>query len=219
MLNHGTDDSSCFSTFLSRSTRPTSSKSSSTSAPRLLKASKSRYTAPSLLTIIITHNLSNSTSNNLILLVHQIIVITPPPVEEELWLKSSIARGRGGTSSNRLNHITKTYAAASRRVAEKCGVHCVDLYEAITSAAASGSGGKGKGKGDGEKEKETETEKGKEGEVKEGLGRYLNDGLHLSAEGNAVLVKRIKKLVRLKIPALDGDKLDFDFPNWSALFQ
>ncbi len=48
--------------------------------------------------------------------------------------------------------------------------------------------------------------------------KFLEDGLHLSAEGNQFLFHQLKDLIIANFATLNADKMDFDFPHWTAFY-
>lgn len=90
------------------------------------------------------------------------MLITPPPILPELWAKSLAGFTGQPPVIDRSVEQTAAYAGAVKDVAEELGVPVVDAWTALT-------------------------ERAKQNEVS--LASYLSDGLHLSAQGYAVVTE------------------------------
>lgn len=91
-----------------------------------------------------------------------VIFITPPPVDLEIRAKDCAARFPDWSweKMDREVERTRSYAEAVKEVASQVGVESVDVWTAITKEAQG---------------------------TAEGLGKYLVDGLHLTADGYSVV--------------------------------
>lgn len=123
-------------------------------------------------------------------LADQVVLVTPPPVSEPHRLEH--AKDTYGIDlvlgSERTNEVTKLYAMACVDVGEMCGVPVVDMWSVCM-------------------EKEPE----RYGDV------FLNDGLHLTAEGNALVYESIVSVLEKRLPGLKADCIPFDIPEYRDL--
>ncbi|GAA5900736.1 hypothetical protein JCM6882_007652 [Rhodosporidiobolus microsporus] len=119
----------------------------------------------------------------------QLVYITPPPVDAEAR-NAELASRDPPRAPDRDRERTRLFAEAVKDVARERGVPSVDVWSAVTREAEERDGGK--------------------------LGRYLGDGLHLTAEGYRVVTAEVVKMIERDLPHLHWDKLDQTFPHWTA---
>eukprot|EP00759_Apiculatamorpha_spiralis_P059191 PhF_6_TR9735/c0_g1_i1/m.14992 len=117
-----------------------------------------------------------------------VIVLSCPPMDPVKWLIAMKQKYGGGdsiTQSNRSNEATRTYAEAAKRVAAEVGVSFGDVYTAISNE--------------------------REGDYTS----LLSDGLHLNADGNAVMAKVVVEC--LNGLGLTPGLLPMDMPHHSEV--
>lgn len=123
-------------------------------------------------------------------LADHVVLVTPPPVSEPHRIQ--YAKDAYGIDlvlgSERTNAVTKQYAKACMDVGEMCGIPVVDMWGICM-------------------EKEPE----RYGDV------YLNDGLHLTAEGNRLVYDSIMRLIEETFPHLKASDMPCDIPEYRDL--
>lgn len=115
------------------------------------------------------------------------VLITPPPVRQD----------RDGDVPRRFSARTEEYAAACVAVAEEIGCPALDLHSAMNAQLSA----------DGVAPEL----------MQEGLDRYLNDGLHLNADGNKFVAEMVIATFKKHIPGLHPDELQKTYPHWTAV--
>jgi len=119
----------------------------------------------------------------------RILLLTPPPVNTHQWRvhREQQDPPRG---LDRDFEVTRTYAMAVKDVAAKDGVPVVDLWTKVWDAC---------------------------GHVEEKLSEYLYDGLHLNAQGYAIVFDEIIKSISDNYPELHYDNLRPVFELWDNI--
>ncbi|GAA6006397.1 hypothetical protein JCM10207_000627 [Rhodosporidiobolus poonsookiae] len=115
----------------------------------------------------------------------QLVYITPPPVDAETR-NSELASRDPPRGPDRDRERTRHFAEAVKAVAGEEGVPSVDVWSAITAKAE-----------------------------RDGLGKYLSDGLHLTREGYEVVTAEVIAMIERDLPHLHWDKLEQTFPHWT----
>ncbi|KAI8926900.1 SGNH hydrolase-type esterase domain-containing protein [Entophlyctis helioformis] len=127
----------------------------------------------------------------------RIVLITPPPLHEADW--AAYRKSQGGVLDRR-NSFARQYRDASIRVATALGVPYIDtwtvflgsdLADRIAATAELSAADDAK------------------------IVALFEDGLHFSAQGNALLYKAVKQLVKREWPHLDADSLPSVMPYWA----
>jgi len=116
-----------------------------------------------------------------------VVLLTPPPVSETHRIQH--AKDTYGIDlelgSERTNRVTKMYAQACVDVGEMCGVAVVDMWRACM-------------------EKEPE----RYGDV------FLNDGLHLTSQGNELVYESLMEVLKERFPV---ESMGIDVPEYRDL--
>ncbi|GAA6059519.1 hypothetical protein JCM10212_006017 [Sporobolomyces blumeae] len=115
------------------------------------------------------------------------VLITPPPVDADTR-NNELASRNPPRVPDRDSERTRQFAVAVKEVATEQGVYCVDVWTAIDDKIKSGEGS---------------------------MDKYLSDGLHLTADGYAVVTTEIAQLIIDHLPELHWDKLPQVFPHWA----
>ncbi|EPQ54261.1 SGNH hydrolase [Gloeophyllum trabeum ATCC 11539] len=117
----------------------------------------------------------------------RVILITPPPVNT-YQRGADLATRNPPLDLDRKFEVTQQYAEAVKEVGAKEGVPVVDIWSSIWEAA---------------------------GKVERDLSRYLNDGLHLNAEGYTFVYDGLLKTISESYPEIHPDNLEFVFAPWA----
>ncbi|TFK50102.1 SGNH hydrolase [Heliocybe sulcata] len=115
----------------------------------------------------------------------RVVLITPPPIAIKQW--NEVLAGQGEEPQGRSLDSAHRYAEATKEVGRKEGVPVVDAWTGIWEAC---------GKGE------------------EGLPRYFSDGLHLNANGYAVVYDALLKAISESYPEIHPDALGFVFADF-----
>lgn len=118
----------------------------------------------------------------------EVLMITPPPIAEGMRIEY-VRENYHGSELDRTNDRARTYADAVVDLARKLDVRALDLHAEMTEAAAGTSG----------------------------VDRFLNDGLHLSIEGNAFVASAVERELCLLMEVSSLDQVSEDHPEWSVL--
>ena len=121
-----------------------------------------------------------------------ILLLTPPPVCEAGRLRAQIERHGAENATGRAERTdaqARAYARACVAAGAACGVPVVDLWTAMTEAAA-----------------DTDSTVGT------AVGGFLSDGLHLNAVGNAFVAERVLASIAAHFPRLAPEALAWDGP-------
>ncbi|GAA5880735.1 hypothetical protein JCM3774_005694 [Rhodotorula dairenensis] len=116
----------------------------------------------------------------------QLLLITPPPVDASVRTADLAARDPP-RGPDRDAERTRLFAEAVKDVARDCKLPILDAWS-LVDAAASRDGG---------------------------LGKYLRDGLHLTAAGYQVVTDGLFNLIASELPHLHWSRLDQVFPHWT----
>ncbi|KZT29891.1 GDSL Lipase/Acylhydrolase [Neolentinus lepideus HHB14362 ss-1] len=123
----------------------------------------------------------------------RVILITPPPVNT-LQRGSLLAARDPPRVLDRDFDVTQQYAEAVKEVGKKEGVPVVDIWTSIWEAA---------------------------GKVEKDLSKYLNDGLHLNADGYAAPIQFVYdgliEAIKESYPEIHHEALEFVFPRWDEV--
>jgi isoamyl acetate esterase len=106
-----------------------------------------------------------------------------------LHQESADADGGGNSPGRRVNENTAKYAGACIEVAKRREVPCIDIYGRVSSHTKD----------------------------QNGLKRLLNDGLHLSGDGNAFVARTIYAELQAQVPKLSESELVRWFPVWGKV--
>jgi len=122
--------------------------------------------------------------------VEHIVLMTPPPVSEPHRIQHALDTfGITLESSERENMYTKMYVEACKCVGEKLGVPVLDLWSIFTEH------------GD------------------DWATALLNDGLHLTAQGNELVYNSLQSLIDKEFPGLTPENKPFDVPDYKSLAE
>ncbi|GAA5978686.1 hypothetical protein JCM10908_004446 [Rhodotorula pacifica] len=116
----------------------------------------------------------------------QLLLITPPPVDASVR-NADLANRDPPRGPDRDAERTRQFAEAVKDVAHTSGLPVLDAWSLIDAAA----------KRDG------------------GLGKYLNDGLHLTTAGYQVVTEGLFGLIESDLPQLHWSRLGQVFPHWT----
>ncbi|BGP53680.1 isoamyl acetate-hydrolyzing esterase [Rhodotorula sphaerocarpa] len=116
----------------------------------------------------------------------QLLLITPPPVDANTR-NADLANRHPPRQPDRDSERTRRFAEAVKEVALASKLPVLDAWGLIDQAAARDGG----------------------------LDKYLNDGLHLTADGYQVVTDGLFQLIGTELPHLHWDKLDQVFPHWT----
>lgn len=164
------------------------------------------------------------------------LLIGPPPCSGSTWAAACAARGRGD-GDGRGVALSRTYARAVVRVAERLRVPVVDLFgemrargvaaataEAAAMAATAGSSSSaaaamGVGNGGPPPLPPPLSPEAVDDATVAAAEEHLlgDDGLHLSAAGHAYVYERVVAVVSTALPALDVAALPRFAPDWREL--
>lgn len=116
----------------------------------------------------------------------QLLLLTPPPVDAPKR-NAELASRAPPRVPDRDAEATRQYAEAVKAVGAARGVAVVDTWTPIDALAR------------------------KEGS----LDRFLSDGLHLTADGYAVVTEAVTAAISTHLPELHWDKLGQIYPHWA----
>lgn len=114
------------------------------------------------------------------------VLVAPPPVQED----------REGPMPARLAARTQEYAAACVTLGKELACPVVDVHDEVMRRVRS------------------ECEEEEEEAWQKALGKYLCDGLHFTAEGNAVVAEAVLETCKRELPNIAPDALQRPFPQW-----
>ncbi|RUS16630.1 SGNH hydrolase-type esterase domain-containing protein [Endogone sp. FLAS-F59071] len=147
----------------------------------------------------------------------RLLLITPPPLNEQAWAEKCRLEGK---ETDRKREVTEGYARVVREVGAEVGVPVVDAWAEILREAGERV----------ETERKTtvmEKNSGLDVEIfknrkckvenERGLSEFLNDGLHLTPEGNRVLHKAVLAQIRVHYPELDPATMPMALPWWREI--
>jgi len=118
----------------------------------------------------------------------KIMLITPPPVNVLQW--STRPDIEPGTPKDRDFALTEKYAEAVREVGKTEGVVVCDVFKPLWEAA---------------------------GKKEEGLAKFMNDGLHLNADGYTIVYEELVKTIKENMPELHYENLQPAFAPWDEV--
>ena len=122
--------------------------------------------------------------------VEHIVLMTPPPVSEPHRIQHALDTfGIKLEASERENMFTKEYVEACKCVGEKMGVPVLDLWSIFMEH------------GD------------------DWATALLNDGLHLTAQGNELVYDSLQNLINKEFPGLAPEEKSFDVPDYKSLAE
>ncbi|POY70209.1 hypothetical protein BMF94_6792 [Rhodotorula taiwanensis] len=116
----------------------------------------------------------------------QLLLITPPPVDSSVRNRD-LAERDPPRQPDRDSERTRQFAEAVKEVAVASKLPVLDAWSLIDAAAARDGG----------------------------LGKYLNDGLHLTPAGYQVVTDGLFKLIETELPRLHWSNLEQVFPHWT----
>ncbi|ORY78422.1 SGNH hydrolase [Leucosporidium creatinivorum] len=118
----------------------------------------------------------------------KILLITPPPVDAEVRGADLMARDPPRVP-DRDAERTRQFAEAVKEVGKEAEIPAVDAWSRINEAA----------------------------ERDGGLTKYLNDGLHLTAEGYKLVTVGVSEAIHEFISELHWDHIEQTFPHWADI--
>ncbi|KAI5480965.1 GDSL Lipase/Acylhydrolase family protein [Pseudohyphozyma bogoriensis] len=117
----------------------------------------------------------------------KILLLTPPPVDAQTR-NNDLATRDPPRPADRDAERTRLFAEAVKEVATEAGLNAVDTWTAISVAAE-----------------------------KNGLDKYLSDGLHLTGEGYEIVTTEVANAIKTHLPELHWDNLEQVFPHWADI--
>lgn len=117
------------------------------------------------------------------------VLVAPPPVQQD----------KDGPVPARLAARTEMYAAACVQLGKELECPVVDVHGEVMKRV----------RGECEEEDEDVWQKA--------LGKYLCDGLHLTAEGNVIVAEAVMETFKRELPKIAPDALQRPFPEWREI--